>query len=455
MARVDVPFVKIVVLNYDGGAMTEACLDSLRDLDWPHDRYQVVLIDNGSVDGLARRIPTQYPEVLLVESIENLGFAGGCNLGIRSGPEADYVALLNNDALASPNWLAPLAAALEAEPDLGAACPKMLFDGRFVGVRITTTASPSGRPGDQRPLGVRLSGMEIDGSDVPLASISLDEGFWGVEGGDHREPWVAWTQTRGEARVELAEGDPTPGKIAIRLAALGPREAVLDSGVDRQVVEVGTEPTWFTLQLPAEPFSVINNVGSALYVGGYGGDRGFLERDEGQYEEAVDVFAWCGGAVLLRQSYLDHVGLFDERFFLYYEDTDLSWRGRRLGWRYRYVPDSVIRHHHAVSSGGASSPMFRYYTQRNRMLVLAKNAPWKVAARAAAVEARITLSVLTRDVVRPMATAHFPRFAEARQRLRSHFDALRLAPSMWRDRRELRRRETVSARQLMSWTVRK
>jgi hypothetical protein len=266
---------------------------------------------------------------------------------------------------------------------------------------------------------------------------------------------VAWTQARGEARVELGEGEATPSKIAIRLASLEPREAVLDSGAERQVVEVGTEPAWFTLQLPAEPFSVINNVGSALYVGGYGGDRGFLERDEGQYEEAVDVFAWCGGAVLLRQSYLDHVGLFDERFFLYYEDTDLSWRGRRLGWRYRYIPESVVRHHHAVSSGGAQSPLFRYYTQRNRMLVLAKNAPWKVALRAAAVEANITLSVLMRDVFRPIASAHFPRPGEARQRFRSHRDALRLAPSMWRERRVLRRREVVSARQLMSWTVRK
>ncbi len=50
------------------------------------------------------------------------------------------------------------------------------------------------------------------------------------------------------------------------------------------------------------------------------------------------MFAWCGGAVLLRADYLVDVGTFDERFFLYYEDTDLSWRGRHKGWRYQYVP---------------------------------------------------------------------------------------------------------------------
>jgi GT2 family glycosyltransferase len=99
------------------------------------------------------------------------------------------------------------------------------------------------------------------------------------------------------------------------------------------------------------------------------------------------VFAWCGGSVLLRSSYLQQVGLFDERFFLYYEDTDLSWRGRLLGWRYRYVPASVLRHEHAASSGEGSD-LFRYFVEPNRLLMLLKDAPECVAARAALIEAR-------------------------------------------------------------------
>ena len=64
--------------------------------------------------------------------------------------------------------------------------------------------------------------------------------------------------------------------------------------------------------------------------------------------------------------YLQEVGLFDERFFLYYEDTDLSWRGRMRGWRYGYVPTSVVRHEHAASSGEGTE-LFRYFVERNRL----------------------------------------------------------------------------------------
>ncbi len=59
-------------------------------------------------------------------------------------------------------------------------------------------------------------------------------------------------------------------------------------------------------------------------------------------------------------------GLFDERFFMYYEDTDLAWRGRARGWRYRYVPDAVLRHVHAATSV-EGSPLFRHYVERNRL----------------------------------------------------------------------------------------
>jgi N-acetylglucosaminyl-diphospho-decaprenol L-rhamnosyltransferase len=105
------------------------------------------------------------------------------------------------------------------------------------------------------------------------------------------------------------------------------------------------------------------------------------------------VFAWSGGSVLLRPEYLDSVGLFEESFFLYYEDTDLSWRGRAQGWRHAYEPRSVVRHLHAASSG-TGTDVFRYYNERNRLLMLVRNAPAAMAARAALRHPLSTLSYL-------------------------------------------------------------
>ena len=89
-----------------------------------------------------------------------------------------------------------------------------------------------------------------------------------------------------------------------------------------------------------------------------------------------------GSAVLLRGSFLESVGPFDERLFLYYEDIDLSLRGRELGWRYEAVPASMVRHAHSASTV-ADSDLVRYYNDRNRLLVLARHRGTGAVTRAA------------------------------------------------------------------------
>jgi GT2 family glycosyltransferase len=213
---------------------------------------------------------------------------------------------------------------------------------------------------------------------------------------------------------------------------------------------VGREAQWFEVRIPSDPFDVINNVGSNLFAGGFGGDRGFLEVDEGQYDEPADVFAWCGGAVLLKRRYLDEVGTFDERFFLYYEDTDLSWRGQLRGWRYVYEPRALVRHHHAQSSG-VGSPLFRFSTERNRLLMLAKNAPAKLAWRSGLGEVRRAASVTVRHYVLRPLTLRLPARPEVAHRWKVCAGYLRLLPAMLRDRWSPGR--TVSRDDVMRWEV--
>ncbi len=81
-----------------------------------------------------------------------------------------------------------------------------------------------------------------------------------------------------------------------------------------------------------------------------------------------------GCAALYKREMLDEIGLFDESFFLYCEDTDLGLRARWAAWECVYAPDAVVEHRYSHSAGRAS-PLKAYYVERNRLFLLAKNFP--------------------------------------------------------------------------------
>lgn len=407
--------VRAVVLNYNGGDLTLECLRRLRATEWPAGRFQVVLVDNASSDGVVDRTRNQWPDVRIITSDRNRGFAGGCNLALHDLDDVDAVALVNSDVLVEPRWLAPLARALGHNPKVGAASPKILFESRFREVELRSGTRRRGR-GDRRRLGVRVSGARAGGSDV-WRDTQLVEGFWGPEHGPEPESGFQWTSGRAVLRIPVAEAAPAE-TCELRLAADGVTRLTARSGRSEVELEVGREPEWHTVPLEGRPFDVINNVGIVLAGDGYGADRGYLERDHGQYDTPESVFAWSGGAVLLTASYLADVGLFDEQLFLYYEDVDLSWRGRERGWRYRYVPESVVRHVHAASTVEGSL-QFDYYNERNRLLTLTRHSDRRTVAKALARYLLITGSYARRDVVSPVLRGQAPRPEAPLRRLRA------------------------------------
>jgi GT2 family glycosyltransferase/glycosyltransferase involved in cell wall biosynthesis len=124
--------VSVVLVNYRGANDTVECLRSLRQLDWPTDLLELVVVDNASGDGSADVIRAAVPEAVLVESPQNTGFAGGCNLGVEHAT-GQYVAFLNNDARADAAWLSAAVATLASDPRIGAvACKVLDWDGRLV-----------------------------------------------------------------------------------------------------------------------------------------------------------------------------------------------------------------------------------------------------------------------------------------------------------------------------------
>ena len=114
------PLVSIILLNWHGWRDTIACLDSLVSQDY--NDYRVLVVDNGSTDDSVARIRAAHPEIPIMETGRNLGFSGGCNVGVRRALEdgADYVWLLNNDTTVDPQALSAMVAVAEADPRVGA-----------------------------------------------------------------------------------------------------------------------------------------------------------------------------------------------------------------------------------------------------------------------------------------------------------------------------------------------
>ncbi|HWH28434.1 MAG TPA: glycosyltransferase family 2 protein [Mycobacteriales bacterium] len=155
--------VSVVIPTWDGLPMLERCLAALAAQTRPAD--EVVVVDNGSVDGTAEALAERWPDVVAVLLPHNVGFAAGCNAGIRRST-GDRVALLNNDAEPEPRWLEELLAAdAGAGPRTAAVTSKLMgHDGLLqdTGDCLTRTAAAVQRGSGEPDRG------QYDGSlDVP------------------------------------------------------------------------------------------------------------------------------------------------------------------------------------------------------------------------------------------------------------------------------------------------
>jgi len=118
------PLVSIVSVNYDQPEVTYEMLASLRKVTYPN--FETLIVDNGSPTKSPDSIKENYPEVQLIISKENLGFAGGNNIALKKA-KGDYILLLNNDTEVQPNFLESLVALMESDKKIGIASSKILY----------------------------------------------------------------------------------------------------------------------------------------------------------------------------------------------------------------------------------------------------------------------------------------------------------------------------------------
>jgi len=120
--------ISVVVLCWNGREHLDTCLSSLQGQTYRD--FEVLVVDNGSVDGSPEFVSSAFPKVRLICLPSNRGFSAGNNVGIRAA-QGEYIALLNQDTEVDPRWLEELYRGMSDDPEAGSCASKMLrFDRR-------------------------------------------------------------------------------------------------------------------------------------------------------------------------------------------------------------------------------------------------------------------------------------------------------------------------------------
>jgi GT2 family glycosyltransferase len=235
----------IIIVNYNGWPYLTRCLNALL-VNFNRDD-EIILVDNGSTDGSLEEVSQNFPTVQLLRSGCNLGFSQGCNLGAQRAT-GQYLIFLNPDTVVVPGWLEALISALEQQPGVGLATPKILL-----------------------------------------------------------------------------LNDP----------------------------------------------EVINTCGNEIHFTGLTLCRG-TGCEHSRFNQPAEVNAISGAAFIIRRDLFESLAGFDPAFFMYMEDTDLSWRVQLAGYRCLYVPEAIVYHDYKLRFG----PQKTFYQERNRYLMLLKILNW-------------------------------------------------------------------------------
>jgi hypothetical protein len=122
----------VILVNFRGTDDTIEAIRTLGQMDWPAEQLEIVVVENASGDDSASRIRAAAPHAIVVESPENLGFAGGCNLGVKNS-SGEFVAFLNNDAKPDAAWVRAAVSCFAESPSVGAVASRVLdWDGQLV-----------------------------------------------------------------------------------------------------------------------------------------------------------------------------------------------------------------------------------------------------------------------------------------------------------------------------------
>jgi GT2 family glycosyltransferase len=199
---------------------------------------------------------------------------------------------------------------------------------------------------------------------------------------------------------------------------------------------------------------IIDNVGHLIYRDGLNRGRGRLEEDRGQFDKIEEVLFPSGCAALYRREMLEEIGLFDEDFFAYGDDTDLGLRGRLAGWKCLYVPQAVVSHRYSQSSS-PYSPLKAFFVERNRVWIAVKYFPLSLLLKSPFYTLwRFLLQgygALTGRGAAGRFSQEYSRWQLLRILVKAYFSAIRGLPKMWKKRKGMKRLTRVNKEEILSW----
>ena len=228
----------------------------------------------------------------------------------------------------------------------------------------------------------------------------------------------------------------------VELVALLNNDAVADERWLQRLVEAADahpEAGIVSAKLLAWDRRHLDSTGDCYSVWGLAYPRGRGELDTGQYDDDVELFAASGGASLYRADLLRTVGTFDEDFFAYFEDVDLSFRAQLAGWSVVFAPDARV--YHRIGGTSERLPDFaRFHVLRNLVFVFVKDVPAPLLRRCLPRFLLLYTAMLLSGIAR----------GHARVTLRAAAAALRRMPVMLARRRRVQATATADLAHLAS-----
>lgn len=251
------PKVSIVIVTWNGLNDTLECLESLKKINYTN--YEVIIVDNASRDNTAEIVKKQFPELVVIESKENIGWSRATNVGIeyalKNGTE--YFLLINNDTVIDSDILKNFMEAKDRYPEAGIFGAKIYY---------------------------------------------------------HSEPNRIW-------------------------AACAKWDDYISDFFD----------------------AACNKLDN---------------REEFNQVQEIDYVNGCG--MFMKREVFERVGLFDPRYFFAFEEPDICYRAKKLGFKSIFIPEAKLWHKVSRSSGGKGNALFIYFATRNGLLWAQKNLPFSL-----------------------------------------------------------------------------